>query len=368
MDYNITTRKKDKGWQYIISYKNEYGNWKQKSKQGFELEREAKKAANKRVDELRDLLAQSSNILPEYEGITFKEFADMLLDQERLTKEYNSIASTNTALMHFETLFNEPINDIKHMDIQQCVNEMIKKGLKLSSVKLYLTKIKYIFTPAADPYAIIAASPIGKIKLPAMDSFAAISTTKNNALTQSELSEVFAFLKDKRPMLYYLCSFATASGLREGELLGLTWKDIDFKNKTVSVNKQWKLTAEGTYDFGRLKKRNSYRTVPLSGNACKNLMEHRDSQLVLPFDNRVFNYKNNTSLTTGLARYSEISGIRFSLHTFRHTYATNLIANGMDFKTAAYLLGHDVEMTMKVYSHVTDDMKEEAAKLIDNIF
>ena len=50
-----------------------------------------------------------------------------------------------------------------------------------------------------------------------------------------------------------------------------------------------------------------------------------------------------------------------------HTYATNLIANGLDFKTAAKLLGHDIEQTMKTYSHVTDDMMNEAKKIINII-
>ena len=52
----------------------------------------------------------------------------------------------------------------------------------------------------------------------------------------------------------------------------------------------------------------------------------------------------------------------------RHTYATMLIGNGVDFKTAASLLGHDVEQTMKVYSHVTNDMLEKTRNIIENIF
>mgnify|MGYP002410257252 CR=1 FL=1 len=57
-----------------------------------------------------------------------------------------------------------------------------------------------------------------------------------------------------------------------------------------------------------------------------------------------------------------------SIHGLRHTYATLLIANGVDFKTAAKLLGHTVEMTMKVYSDVTDDMIEKTTDTINMIF
>ena len=56
------------------------------------------------------------------------------------------------------------------------------------------------------------------------------------------------------------------------------------------------------------------------------------------------------------------------IHELRHTYATTLVSNGMDFKTAARILGHDIEQTMKTYSHVTDNMLKKASDLINKIF
>ncbi|MCS4455170.1 tyrosine-type recombinase/integrase [Clostridium botulinum] len=50
------------------------------------------------------------------------------------------------------------------------------------------------------------------------------------------------------------------------------------------------------------------------------------------------------------------------MHELRHTYATKLISNGVDFKTVAQLLGHTVEQTMKTYSHVNDDMMKKQLK------
>lgn len=62
------------------------------------------------------------------------------------------------------------------------------------------------------------------------------------------------------------------------------------------------------------------------------------------------------------------SGYNITVHDLRHTYATFLISNGIDFKTAAQLLGHSVEMTMKIYSHVNNDMLDSAKRKINNIF
>ena len=61
-------------------------------------------------------------------------------------------------------------------------------------------------------------------------------------------------------------------------------------------------------------------------------------------------------------------GYNISIHSLRHTYATLLIQNGVDFKTAAALLGHNVEMTMKIYSHVNNDMINNAKRVIEKIF
>ena len=57
-----------------------------------------------------------------------------------------------------------------------------------------------------------------------------------------------------------------------------------------------------------------------------------------------------------------------TMHELRHTYITLLIANGVDFKTVAQIVGDEVEQIYKTYSHVTSDMMNRAAKIINNIF
>ena len=60
--------------------------------------------------------------------------------------------------------------------------------------------------------------------------------------------------------------------------------------------------------------------------------------------------------------------LQITVHDLRHTYATRLISNGVDYKTAAGLLGHDVKETMAIYSHINDDMLKKATDIIGNIF
>lgn len=65
---------------------------------------------------------------------------------------------------------------------------------------------------------------------------------------------------------------------------------------------------------------------------------------------------------------SLLPGYDITIHVLRHTYATNLLANGLDFKTVARLMGRDVEQTIKTYSYVTDDMIKRATRVINNVF
>lgn len=156
-------------------------------------------------------------------------------------------------------------------------------------------------------------------------------------------------------------------GLRFGEILGLKWNKIDFANNTIKIDLQWKNLSNNTVGFGELKSQNSYRTVPLPPYVRKTLLEWK-SLNPIDISNRVIIYNSCNGLHTLLSNYIRKLGYDLSLHELRHTYATNLIAKGIDFKTVAKLMGHDIEETMKIYSHVTDDMMDNATNLINSMF
>lgn len=366
MDYNITYRKKDGSIQYIISYKAD-GKWKQKSKQGFEKMKDAKRAAESRLDELKKEMLLSTKVEPQYKGITFGQFAEELIEHERLHMTANTIKSKKSAVAKFEGIKGTPLVELKSMDIQKCTDELVKEGLKISTIKTYLTKIKYILDQAVAPYKIISVNPMQKIKLPVMQYNDNESDAK--ILEKEEIAKLLDFLQSKQVYVkyYYFCSFALGTGLRRGELLGLTWDNVDFKNNEIHVVRQWKLLDGDTEGFGTLKKKNSKRVVPVAKNTMDELAEYKKQFNVIGMDNRVFPFVAKT-VTRNIAYVSKKIGMDVNVHMLRHTYATNLIANGVDFKTAAAILGHNVEMTMKVYSHVTDDMMRKAAEKINKIF
>lgn len=355
MQYSTLIRKKDKGYQYIITYKVNT-SWKTKSKQGFKRKQDAQTAMDKALIELQNQL--KNHVDSSLNGITFEQFSKLYLDHISLYREANTILALKTVLNHFTDLNNKELSKINKLDIQEKVDTLTKRGLNPNTITDYIRKLNTIFKAAKDEYNLISTMPTEKLKINKSKS-----EINKRSLNKTELTQLLEDFKDTK--YYLLLLIASTCGLRLGEILGLTWNNIDFKNQTLTVNRQWKQVSATKYDFGSLKSKNSNRTVPIPQITLKELKKAKN---IVNIDNRILNFKNTDSVSICLNRLLKMGGYDITIHELRHTYATMLISSGVDFKTAAKLLGHDVEQTMKTYSHVNDDMMNRATNIIENIF
>lgn len=187
------------------------------------------------------------------------------------------------------------------------------------------------------------------------------------------------------------------TGLRTGELIGLTWDAIDFKKRTLTVNKTLEYRhRDKVWRAGPPKTKQSYRTIPLTTKAIeilKELYAERDTRkesdtlaLELVYMDRrtgqsatlrmrdlVFiNWRTgepakNSSYDTHLYKLCDEASIkRFCMHALRHTYATRAIERGMPPKVLQKLLGHaSIKTTMDRYVHVTDDSLLSGVQLFE---
>ncbi|AGX43290.1 site-specific integrase [Clostridium saccharobutylicum] len=357
MDYNITYRQKDKGWQFIISYKIN-GKWKQKSKQGFKAKKDAKPVAEKMVLELIKEFKTGMISDQSYNNIILQDLMHIYLEHIALYKEYNTIQGYKYAFSKFSNLYELKVNDIKKAHIQKCVDSIIKEGLCTKTIYTYTNKMKILLEYYKENFDTLYIV-FNDIKIPRDKK-----DTNKKALTKSEFDELLLKLKGTK---YYLVALiAGTCGLRCSEILGLTWKDIDFDNCLLTVNKQWKIdkkTRKST--FGEVKGKKSYRSIPIPPVTISILKTYKKKN-VIDTNQRIAPYSH-----TEIKKYlnpvlKNICGI--SIHELRHTYATFLIASNIDFKTAAKFLGHGVQQTIKTYSHVTDDMIKKATDTISKIF
>jgi integrase len=183
--------------------------------------------------------------------------------------------------------------------------------------------------------------------------------------------------EDRLRALYIL---AVTAGLREGELLGLRWEDVDLERKLLQVRRQLTRTRDGLSFTAP--KRGKARVVRLTDLAIAALKAHREAQneerakagslweeMSLVFTSTIGTPVDVGNLTyrsfRPLLKSADLPRIRF--HDLRHTCATLLLSKGTHPKIVQEMLGHaNISMTMDTYSHVLPDMQEKAVSAMDD--
>jgi integrase len=177
---------------------------------------------------------------------------------------------------------------------------------------------------------------------------------------------------------------AVTTGLRQGELFGLRWKDVDLAAGRLSVSHTL-TTPKGGRRLGPPKRNRSRRSVKLTAGATKALTAHRERQL----EERVklaelwqdHGFVFTTQVGTPLNRHNffrrcfkpllEEAGLprNVRFHDLRHTCATLLLSKNVNPKIVQELLGHaNISQTMDTYSHVLPNMQDQAASAMDDVY
>jgi integrase len=177
---------------------------------------------------------------------------------------------------------------------------------------------------------------------------------------------------------------AVHTGLRQGELLGLRWSDVDLEAGRLSVTRSLKVTADGLA-FGAPKNQASRRSVPLNKSVVSALWTHRlrqnEERLSAPewhnhdlvFPNRVGRPTDHNNLYyrefKPLLENAGLWDQGFTFHSLRHTFATALFEQRQHPKVVQSLLGHaSIVQTMDTYSHLLEDIGGDAVNGLDEAF
>ena len=198
----------------------------------------------------------------------------------------------------------------------------------------------------------------------------------------------------KRSHNYNQYALILETGLRTGEMIGLTWDAIDFQNRTLTVNKTLEYRhKQHFWRAGPPKTQQSYRTIPLTDQAyeiLKGIWNSRPERKESPTLDKTLEYidrrtgvssrlvmrdlvfinwrtgesAKNSSYDTHLYKLCDEAGIeKFCMHALRHTYATRAIESGMQPKVLQKLLGYaSIKTTMDRYVHVTAESLDYAIK------
>lgn len=268
-------------------------------------------------------------------------------------------------------------------NLQKMFNDFYRKGHK-NGGGLSDRTIKYIHTilKAALQQAVneqlILRNPADFVTL------RSVNRPEVEPLTQEEANKFLGMLKNHRNFAAYYLAIMT--GMRRGEILGLRWKDIDFKTGTLKINQclvQVK-DEKGKYvrTFQPPKTQKSQRTIPLTDDIIKVLKAHKVRQNEEKMKNRK-TYEDNGLVFCSeegkplwprnfIRQYSKLlkdAGIPHrKFHALRHTCATLLLEAGEELKNVQELLGHEkISTTADIYTKALDSAKRKAISKMQSI-
>ncbi|MER2048188.1 MAG: tyrosine-type recombinase/integrase [Solibacillus sp.] len=358
-------RKRGDSWEYTVNRTVE-GKRRPIIKGGFKTKKEAQIAAN----EIELSLKKGNQVI-----VKEKPFAEYFHEWIELYKSNKHVNTYNRYLNSYERIkehFKEqPIQKITRSEYQKFLNDY-GVGKTKETVRKLNTHVRacvkdaiedgYInkdFTLKAEFNATVASKMSEEKHLNFNDSIKLYNELFNKLSTETST--------------YHLILLGLVSGMRFGELTGLTVDCFDFKNNRISIYRSWDY-KRGT-GFGPLKNEQSKRTISIDKRV---MLEFKKLILALPEnENNLVFYRQSTIKTVTneganklLRKLLDVLEIEhISIHGLRHTHASVLLFKGSNINSVSKRLGHaDIQTTMEYYDHVLKEMEERDEEIAINIF
>lgn len=288
-------------------------------------------------------------------GRSFSEIADEWWEEAEPKLALQSVRSYKLAMSRAVTFFNDtPAKDIIAKDIQKYLNNLATQGYSLKVVSNHRMVVNRILD-----YAImegdIDMNPCASVKTPT-------DLPKSTREAASHSDE--QIIKDNSD-LWLFPFFALMTGMRKGEILALTWKDIDFDRNYIHVTKS--VAHDGDRPIVKTPKTEAgNRIVPLLLPLRNELIKHigKPDEYIISDDGKT--PLTNRRFITLYDHYRKTTGITATAHQLRHSFATIAFEADLDPKSVQEILGHkQLSTTMDIYTQFREKKLSAAADLLN---
>lgn len=306
----------------------------------------------------------STILIRNTDDVILDDFAETYFTlNKEIVRGHVHLRSMNNFEHHVLSYFKgRKLNSIKPMELESWQNRLLLKYKPLS-VQKYRSIFYGMFTKAYQN-ELIAKNPFDTVTAPKLRT-RQFCTAENEAINPFTQTEIDALVSNEdatyMPNFIKLMAY---SGMRPGELISLTWKDIDFKNRTINVNKT---TVNGK--VGLPKTKSSIRVIDMLQGAYEALMAQ---YLLSGHAEYVFTNSKGKSfyshdiINLNLRKRLIVLGLKVrSLYQLRHSFASRMIKSGIDITWVSLMLGHkDSSITLQVY---TKFIKEDERTRLSNL-
>lgn len=366
-DYNLKNGKR--AYRVVYRVKTPNGKTQQKQKRGFSTKKEAQTFLTEVQYSLnnRTYIAESKTTLQDYMPQWLFEYMAPRLKQITVDGHWKKIK--NHILPRLGTI---RIQDLTPHDLEMFYNDLLKsgnlrtgKGLSPKSIRQVHLILSKAFSDAARN-GFVAQNPVSLVSPPKLEP------KEMKHYTADWLSRLLSLSQGTDLMLPIM--MASLMGMRKGEILGLSWKQIDLAAGKLRVHSTLSKTSMGLQIQQKTKSARSYRTLPIPPQVTEVLHQlWKDSRNPDPHQ-LVFtaNGKDPIDPDTFYSRFrlflirNDLPPIRF--HDLRHSYASIAIKAGVDLATLSTLMGHaNITTTVHTYGHFDDNQLKKASNQITSM-
>jgi len=274
---------------------------------------------------------------------TFADLADRYIKDVLPTKPKSQAKQTMQLTWWKDKLGDYLLSDVTPALIVQYRDELANSNTRdgrrrsPATVVRYLAALSHAFTIAVNEWQWLEDSPTRKVKKPTE------SRGRVRFLDDDERARLLTACKESENEMLYMCVvIALSTGMRQMELMNLTWSDVSLNNRCIILHET---------------KNGERRRVPLSGHALELLQEHNkvrqlNTQLLFPSErkpNVPFRLRKPFETAKEQAEITD-----FHWHDLRHCTASYLAMNGASLAEIAEVLGHKTLAMVKRYAHLSD--------------
>lgn len=288
---------------------------------------------------------------PPVEAPKFAEYADEFLRVYARVENKPSEVDTKEKILrnHLKPEFGKKrLNEITKADIKAYRSKKLMAGYAPKTINNHVAVLTKLLAEAEEGELIQFVPRVRRMKLPPA-GFDFLTVEEANALIEAADEEW-------RTMIIV----ALRTGLRQGELLGLQWQDVNLEKGFLVVRRSVFRGRVGS------PKSNKGRVVPLCDEAIQALVTQRHSRGPYVFCDRRGELLSDNQCKHPLERACLQAELRrVGWHVLRHTFASHLIQCGVNIVKVQQYLGHsDIRVTMR-YAHLNPDMERESVKVLD---
>lgn len=323
------------------------------------------------------ILKNDSPINKRFDLVANEYFKDLETHKKKSTiytylKDYNK---------HIKPFFgNSYINRLTIQNIQEWASKMLLNNYKIEYLNKMYHLLKSIFDYAVKNYG-LESNPVATIgRFKEKQDQVIDNNKKLRYITLEEFNKFISVVDDDLWKIFFITAFYT--GCRKGEMIALTWNDIDFVNNEININKTLYDNIKGGYTITSTKN-NKNRKIKMSKTLKDSLYSYKQKQMnYKDYSDNWFvfgstHHLSNTTIARYKHKYFELSGVHeITMHEFRHSHVSLLIneyVKSGETDTAKFFLmmsnrmGHTIDVMQKTYMHLFPTVQDKIVDLLDNL-